>query len=149
MSWRAWRIPRVILVVEDNEDHAELIRQFLDGEGGPDKKVYWVRDGEEALDFMRHRGAHADAPRPNLILLDLNLPKTSGLEVLKEVKEDPDLKVIPVVMLTTTDRNEEVTACYQLGVNSFVTKPATYDDYMEKLQSVRHYWLSTNREVQP
>lgn len=136
----------VILVVEDNEDHAEIIKQFLE-EDGIDKEIHWARDGQEALDFMYRRGRYTRAPRPTLVLLDLNLPKASGLEVLKELKEDGDLKVIPVVMLTTTDRNDEVVACYRLGVNSFVTKPVRFDDYMEKLQCLKQYWLMTNREA--
>ncbi|HKI80483.1 MAG TPA: response regulator [Pseudodesulfovibrio sp.] len=134
----------VILLVEDNEDHAEMIRAFL-GEHEVDKQVHWVKDGQEAIDFVHRQGRHAEAPRPALIILDLNLPKASGFEVLKNIKEDPALKVIPVVMLTTSDRQEEMLKCYRLGVNSFITKPVRFDDYLEKLQSLNRYWFATNR----
>jgi CheY-like chemotaxis protein len=147
MNWRAWQMSSVILLVEDNEDHAEIIKQLLGGDE-VEKEIYWAKDGQEALDFVHHTGAHANAPRPSLIILDLNLPKASGMDVLKELKEDNDLKVIPVVMLTTSDRNEEMLKCYRLGANSFITKPARFDDYMEKLQSLERYWLHTNREPQ-
>lgn len=137
----------VILLVEDNEDHAELVRQFLEDDGTV-RQIHWAKDGQEALDFIRNRGIHTCAPRPSLILLDLNLPKASGMEVLKEIKEDFDLKVIPVVMLTTSDRDEEMLACYRLGANSFVTKPAKFDEYRDKLQALKRYWLCTNRDPQ-
>lgn len=145
MNASEWRMANVILLVEDNEDHAEIVRQTL-GEQKADKELYWVKDGQEALDFIHHRGGHADAPRPTLILLDINLPKASGLEVLKAIKDDAEFKVIPVVMLTTSDRSEEVLACYRLGVNSFITKPVRFEDYHDKLKSVESYWLLTNRK---
>ena len=135
----------VILLVEDNEDHAEIIRQHLSDDDLA-KEIHWAKDGQEAIDFLHRKGTHANAPRPSLIILDLNLPKASGLEVLKDIKEDYDLKIIPVVMLTTSDQNDEMLKCYRLGANSFVTKPVRFDDYMEKIQSLEHYWLLTNRE---
>ncbi len=135
---------RVILLVEDNEDHAEMIRAFL-GEHDSDKQVHWVKDGQEAIDFVHREGVHGDAPRPTLIILDLNLPKANGFDVLKSIKEDDKLKIIPVVMLTTSDRHEEMLKCYRLGVNSFITKPVRFDDYREKLQSLNSYWFVTNR----
>lgn len=147
MNWRVRKVSSVILLVEDNEDHAEIIRQSL-SDNGIVKEIHWVKDGRDALDFVHRKGTYANAPRPVLIILDLNLPKASGLEVLKEIKEDQDLKVIPVVMLTSSDQNEEMLKCYRLGVNSFITKPVKFDDYLEKLMSLEHYWLLTNREPQ-
>ncbi len=147
MNWREWQMANVILLVEDNEDHAEIIRQYLD-EDNADKVIHWAKDGQEAIDFVHKKGAHANAPRPSLIILDLNLPKANGLEVLKDIKEDYDLKVIPVVVLTTSDQNEEMMKCYRLGVNSYITKPVKLDDYLEKIQSLERYWLLTNREPQ-
>lgn len=133
-----------ILLVEDNQDHAELTLKAL--ENG--NRVVWVKDGEEALDYLQRRGRFATngaAPRPGLILLDVNLPKVSGHEVLKRVKADDDLRSIPVVMLTTSDRDEEVAASYRSGVNSFVTKPVRFSDFVERIKALKGYWVVTNR----
>jgi CheY-like chemotaxis protein len=148
MNWSEFPMANVILLVEDNEDHAEMVKQSFDDETTA-KEIHWVKDGQEAIDFLQHKGKHAGAPRPNLILLDLNLPKANGLEVLQVIKRDEDLKIIPVVMLTTSDRNDEVLECYRLGVNSFITKPVKFDEYYDTLQSLERYWLSTNREPSP
>ena len=148
MNWSEFRMANVILLVEDNEDHAEMVMQSFDDETTV-KEIYWVKDGQEAIDFLQRKGKHADAPRPNLILLDLNLPKANGLEVLQLIKRDDDLKIIPVVMLTTSDRNDEILECYRLGVNSFITKPIKFDEYYDTLHSLERYWLSTNREPSP
>jgi CheY-like chemotaxis protein len=146
MNWSEYQMANIILLVEDNEDHAEMVRQSFSDDAIV-KEIHWVKDGQEALDFLQRKGGHADAPRPTLILLDLNLPKANGLEVLQVIKKDRDLKVIPVVMLTTTDRNDEVLECYRLGVNSFITKPVKFEEYFDKLQSLERYWLATNREA--
>jgi len=135
----------VILLVEDNEDHAEMVKQSFADEA-INKEIHWVKDGQEAIDFLQRKGKHSQAPRPVLILLDLNLPKANGMEVLQVIKEDYDLKVIPVVMLTTSDRNDEILECYRHGANSFITKPVRFEEYFDKLQSLEHYWLATNRE---
>ena len=144
MDWREWQMANVILLVEDNEDHAEMVKQSF-GDDDIAKELHWVKDGQEALDFLHHKGNHSNAPRPKLILLDLNLPKANGLEVLLDIKEDNDLKIIPVVMLTTSDRDEEILECYRHGANSFITKPVKFEEYHDKLQSLERYWLSTNR----
>jgi CheY-like chemotaxis protein len=133
-----------ILLVEDNQDHAELTLKALDN----GNKVFWVKDGEEALDYLQKKGRFADgdsAPRPGLILLDVNLPKVSGHEVLKRIKADDGLRAIPVVMLTTSDRDEEVAASYKSGVNSFVTKPVRFSDFVERIKTLKGYWIVTNR----
>ena len=145
MNWSEYLMANVILLVEDNEDHAEMVMQSF-GDDTIAKEMHWVKDGKEALDFLKRQGKYTDAPRPNLILLDLNLPKVNGLEVLKIIKEDAELKVIPVVMLTTSDRNDEILECYRLGVNSFITKPVKFEEYFDTLKSLERYWLSTNRE---
>jgi CheY-like chemotaxis protein len=133
-----------ILLVEDNQDHAELTLKALQN----GNQVFWVKDGQEALDFLQRRNRWADAhnaPRPGLILLDINLPKVGGHEVLKRIKADETLRSIPVVMLTTSDRDEEVAASYRAGVNSFVTKPVRFSDFVERIKSVKGYWVLTNR----
>jgi CheY-like chemotaxis protein len=132
-----------ILLVEDNQDHAELTLKALQN----GNHIFWVKDGEEALEFLqrRNRWAGNAAPRPGLILLDINLPKVAGHEVLKRIKADESLRSIPVVMLTTSDRDEDVVASYRAGVNSFVTKPVRFSDFVERLKNVKGYWLLTNR----
>ena len=133
-----------ILLVEDNQDHAELTLKALQN----GNHVFWVKDGEEALDFLQRKnrwsGSNA-APRPGLILLDINLPKVGGHEVLKRIKADESLRSIPVVMLTTSDRDEEVAASYRAGVNSFVTKPVRFSEFVERIKNVKGYWVLTNR----
>jgi CheY-like chemotaxis protein len=136
-----------ILLVEDNQDHAELTLKALEN-GNVMNRIFWVKDGEEALDFLLHRGRWGDAgaaPRPGLVLLDVNLPKVGGHEVLRQIKADERLKSIPVVMLTTTDREDEIVASYRAGVNSFVTKPVRFADFVERIKSLKGYWILTNK----
>ena len=139
--------PPSILLVEDNQDHAELtLKALKNGQGS--HTVVWVKDGEEALEYLQRRGRWADeskSPRPGLVLLDVNLPKVGGHEVLRRIKSDAELRSIPVVMLTTTDRAEEVAASYQAGVNSFVTKPVKFSDFIDRIKNVKGYWILTNR----
>ena len=94
------------------------------------------------MDFLRKRGAYASAPRPDLILLDLNLPRKNGREVLAEIKADPDLKKIPIVVLTTSSAEEDVLKAYDLSANCYVVKPVGFDNFMEAMQSIRHFWFS-------
>lgn len=136
--------PIEILLVEDNPDHAELTRRSLEN-GSVVNKVTWVKDGHEALDYLFREGPYANAPRPGLILLDINLPKINGLEVLKKIKETEDLRVIPVIMLTTSDRDEEALKCYSFGANSFITKPVKFTEFSEKVKSLKLYWMLVNR----
>jgi CheY-like chemotaxis protein len=106
-----------------------------------------VKDGEEALDFLYRRGRYADpttAPRPELILLDIQLPKVDGHEVLRRIKADEVLRAIPVVMLTTSEREDEVCQSYKVGANSFVSKPVRFADFVEKVRSVKLYWALTS-----
>lgn len=135
-----------VLLVEDNADHAELTLKALK-DGNLLNEVVWVKDGEEALDFLYHRGRYADAtkaPRPGLILLDLKLPKVDGHEVLRQIKGDEHLRSIPVVMLTTSEREDEISQSYKAGANSFVSKPVRFADFMERVRSLKLYWVLTN-----
>lgn len=137
-----------ILLVEDNPDHAELTRRALE-DGNIGNRVCWVKDGQEALDYLFRKKQYSDVSRPGLVLLDINLPKVSGLEVLQQIKKDDTLRVIPVIMLTTSDRDEEALKCYSWGANSFITKPVKFSDFFEKVKSLKLYWMLTNRSPKP
>lgn len=132
-----------ILLVEDNADHAEFTLKVL-ADSDAKSRTYWAKDGEEALDFLHHRHQWTDAPRPGLILLDINLPKVDGREVLRHLKGDEAFRSIPIVMLTTSDRTDEIVAGYRAGANSFVTKPITSKQFGDQLALVRLYWTRTN-----
>ena len=108
-----------------------------------------MRDGEEALDFLERRGEHADRPRPHMILLDLKMPRCSGLEVLAHIKSDPDLRSIPVTILTSSDRPEDIEAAYLMGGNSYVVKSPDPAGIRRELASVRSYWTSTAELPEP
>ena len=134
-----------ILLVEDNPDHAELTVRALK-DGIPLCQVFWVKDGEEALDFLVHRGRYASVPpvpRPSLILLDINLPKIDGHAVLQRIKSDDGLRAIPVVMLSTSCRDDEVARTYQAGANSYVAKPARFADFIRCVRDLALYWAVT------
>ena len=138
--------PLCILLVEDDPDHAVLTMRSL-GKAGFDQRVIWVKDGREALDYLNRRAAYADAslsPRPDLILLDLNLPKVDGISVLEEVKRSDNFRTIPVVVLTTSQRQDEVRRAYGAGANSYVTKPVQFADFSEKIRTLGTYWLMTS-----
>ena len=130
-----------ILLVEDNAGDARLAREAL-----RDAKVRnhlsWVSDGVAALAFLRREGPHADAPRPDLILLDLNLPRKDGREVLSEIKGDPKLKRIPVVILTTSQAEEDVLRAYHLNANCYISKPVDLDQFMKVVKTIEDFWLT-------
>ena len=136
--------PMEILLVEDNEDDIVLEQEAL-----ADAKLinimYVVRDGEEALAYLRRQGRYHDAKKPGLILLDINMPKKNGFEVLQEMKADVDLRHIPVVMLTTSDREKDVVKSYATGACSFVTKPMDFDKFGEVAQQLALYWALVAR----
>lgn len=138
--------PITILLVEDNPDHAELTQRALES-GHVVNEIIWLKDGEEALDFLYRRGAWAGRgdQHPGLILLDVKLPKVDGHKVLRQIKDDPELQRIPVVMLTTSERDDEVGDAYRSGANSWVTKPVQFTEFMEKVKAVKLYWTLTNR----
>jgi CheY-like chemotaxis protein len=130
-----------ILMVEDNPADARLtIEAFRDAKVLNNMSV--VGDGVEAMGFLRRQGRYADAPRPDLILLDLNLPKKDGREVLSEIKRDPDLRRIPVVVLTTSDDEKDVLRAYDLHVNAYIKKPVDLDQFMKVVEAVEDFWLT-------
>ena len=131
---------RSILLVEDNAGDVRLTREAL-READVSIELIAVPDGDEALAFLRGEGAHAGATRPDLILLDLNLPKKNGLEVLEEIKCDPELRRTPVIMLTTSSSARDIAACYDRGVNCYVVKPLDLDDFTRLVQAINSFWF--------
>ncbi|PWC33124.1 response regulator [Azospirillum sp. TSO35-2] len=136
--------PFEILLVEDDPADAGLAKRAL-RDGRILCHVSHVRDGVEAMDHLRRRGTFAAAPRPDLILLDLNMPRMDGREVLQELKADEELKTIPVVILTTSDVDRDVNASYLLGANSFITKPMDMDAFFDAVKSIEEYWFRVVR----
>jgi CheY-like chemotaxis protein len=135
-----------ILLVEDNPDHVFLTLEGLK-RGNLVNDVRVANDGQEALDYVYRKGKYADEekyPLPELILLDIRLPKKNGIEVLKIIKEDDKLKDIPVIMLTTSVNEDEIAQSYSYGANSYITKPVTFHDFVEKMKALQFYWCVTN-----
>jgi CheY-like chemotaxis protein len=130
-----------ILLVEDSPSDAKLTLTALKL-AKVANAVNHVEDGEQAMEFLRREGAYDKAPRPDLILLDLNLPRKDGREVLEELKKDPDLRTIPVVVLTTSKAEQDVLRSYQLHANCYVTKPVNFERFLEVVQSIESFWLS-------
>jgi CheY-like chemotaxis protein len=135
------RKPLAILLVEDSPSDADLTVEVLE-EGKILNELHIVGDGIEALQFLRHEEPYADAPHPDLILLDLNLPRKDGREVLKEIKADKDLKRIPVIVLTTSSAEEDVCRTYDDYANCYVTKPVNIDEFVRVLRSMEEFWLT-------
>ena len=133
--------PIEILLVEDNPDDALLTVETLH-EGKIVNNVTVVEDGEEAIHFLRRKGKYASALRPDLILLDLQLPKKNGREVLAEIKEDDDLRRIPVVILTTSSSEKDVFESYNLRANCYVTKPIDLDEFIDAVRKIEDFWLA-------
>jgi len=133
--------PVAILLVEDNPGDVRLTREALKA-GKVLNTLHVVRDGVEALAFLRNEGAYADSPRPDVILLDLNLPRMDGREVLAAVKSDPDLCSIPVVVLTSSELEEDVAKAYELHANCYATKPADLEEFLHIVRSIRDFWLT-------
>ncbi|MEP6669645.1 MAG: response regulator [Chthoniobacter sp.] len=130
-----------ILLVEDSPTDALITREALK-QAKVLNRLHHVEDGYEAMDFLHRRGEFTDAPRPGLILLDLNLPKRSGLAVLAEIKEDPHLQTIPVVVLTTSKATNEVEAAYRHHANCFITKPVEFRDMARCIRALENFWFS-------
>ena len=135
---------RAILLVEDNAGDVRLTREAL-READVSIELNAVPDGEQALAFLRGEGSHAGAGRPDLILLDLNLPRKDGREVLSEIKEDDELKRLPVVVLTTSAADEDVMRSYQLHANFYITKPVDLDRFLSVVKGIDEFWLSVVR----
>nr|WP_202540980.1 response regulator [Streptomyces sp. SID2563] len=132
------------MLVEDDPGDELMTREAFE-----DNKIrntlHVARDGEEALDFLYRRGAHADAPRPDLILLDLNLPKYDGRQVLEQIKQDPELALIPVVVLTTSSAEEDILRSYKLHANAYVTKPVDLDQFIAAVRQIDDFFVTVVR----
>ncbi len=133
-----------ILLVEDNPDDVELTREAFK-EGKVSNHLWVVEDGEEALAFLHRTGKFTAAPRPDLVLLDLNLPRRSGSEVLAEIKHDPDLKRIPVIILTTSSHERDILQCYELNANCYITKPMALAKFLSVIRILDEFWLTIVR----
>jgi two-component system, response regulator len=136
----------VILLVEDNEDHAELIRHcFM--RNRRNTRIVHVPDGTDAMEYLNHQGKYTDVtinPQPDVVILDLRLPKTDGLEVLKQIRTSPDLHGLPVVILTTSDSQIDVAAAYDNGANSYLIKPLGFEEFSNMVSDLGSYWLGWN-----
>ncbi|GAA4604122.1 response regulator [Actinoallomurus liliacearum] len=142
--------PLSVLVVEDDPGDQMLIQEaFADPDGDPAPRLFIVEDGQEALDFLHRRGAHTDACRPDLVLLDLNLPKCNGRAVLEQIKSDADLRSIPVVVFTTSANTDDVTGTYLRHANAYVTKPVDFDDFTSAVQRINTFFTRTARLPRP
>lgn len=138
---KSTRIP--ILVADDDLDDCQMIKEALQ-ESRLLNEIHFVRDGEELINYLHHKGNYADRekyPMPGLILLDLNMPRKDGREALKEIKGDATLRQIPVVVLTTSQAEEDVYRTYNLGVNSFITKPVAFDALVQIMRDLGRYWF--------
>ena len=136
-------MPITILMADDDADDRRLTQEAFE-EGRLINDVRFVENGEQLLDYLRRQGAYAppaDTPRPGLILLDLNMPRKDGRTVLKELKTDPELRQIPVVVLTTSKADEDIYKSYDLGVNSYIVKPVTFEALVDILQTLEKYWF--------
>jgi CheY-like chemotaxis protein len=133
--------PVEVLLVEDSEGDVRLTREALK-EAKVHNNLSVVKDGVEAMAFLRREGKYSAAPRPDLVLLDLNMPRKDGRAVLAEVKADPELRRIPVVILTTSKAEEDILRSYDLHANSYVTKPVDFEQFMNVVRSIEDFWLT-------
>lgn len=131
-----------ILLVEDNPADVNMMRETLD-ESGMAVELHVVSDGEEAMEFLHREGPFAAVPRPDLVLLDIGLPRKNGLEVLSEVKGDPALRRIPVIILTTSKAEEDILKSYDLHANAYLTKPVHLDGFLQLVRSIKEFWFGS------
>ncbi|MEI7848033.1 MAG: response regulator [Chloroflexota bacterium] len=136
--------PFHILMIEDNPGDIRLTREVLSDATIPNN-LWAVKDGEEALQFLSQTHEFINAPRPDLILLDLNLPRMSGLDILENIKSDENLRTIPVVILTTSQSEQDILSGYQRFANAYITKPVSLDQFNRIIQAVESFWLDTAR----
>jgi two-component system, chemotaxis family, response regulator Rcp1 len=134
-------VPVEVLLVEDNPGDVRLTQEAF-RDANPSIHLHVASDGVEAVAFLRHQGIHGNAPRPDIILLDLNLPKMDGREVLAHIKEDDSLKMIPTVILTTSDAQADIAKCYQLHANCYLTKPVQLGAFENLVKSINDFWLT-------
>ena len=138
--------PILVMLIEDNIDHAELVMRTLE-EHRIANTVHHFLDGQSALDYLFHRGEFSDAAEtqfPHVILLDLRLPRIDGIDVLKTIKEDPGLKSIPVIVLTTSEAEKDVAKAYYNHANSYLVKPVSFEGFMEVVKHIEDYWVMLN-----
>lgn len=133
-----------ILLVEDNPGDVRLTEEAF-AEARLNNTLHVATDGVEALDFLHRRGDHESAPRPRLVLLDLNIPKVDGLEVLEEIRESPDLTSIPVIVLTSSEAEEDIVKSYELHTNAYLTKPISPDEFVDLVRSFEDFWFTLVR----
>ena len=133
-----------ILLAEDNPDHALLTTEAIESAHGTDIDIHIARDGQEALDFLFRKGEFTGAPTPNLVLLDIKMPVVDGFDVLERLKGDDRLRVVPVVMLTSSDDERDIAHSYGLGSNSYVTKPVDAESLFETVSRIPAYWFGVN-----
>jgi len=130
-----------ILLAEDNPGDVRLTEKALD-HGNILNNLHVVNDGVEAIKFLRQEGEHADTPRPDLVLLDLNMPRKDGREVLEDMKADPELRRLPVVVLTSSEAEEDVVRSYELNANAYLTKPVDFDGFVDIVKRIEDFWFS-------
>jgi len=130
-----------VLLIEDNSGDVRLMREVL-RDTNNSLHLLVASDGMEAMDFLHHKGHHVHAPRPDIILLDLNLPRMHGREVLACIKEDTSLRAIPVIVLTTSNANEDIARCYQLRASCYLCKPGQLSEYERLIESISRFWLT-------
>lgn len=139
----------LVMLIEDNIDHAELVIRTMENNHVP-TQIKHITDGESALDYLLRRNMYSDpnsSPRPQIILLDLRLPRVDGLEVLRVIKEEPELRSIPVVVLTTSEAEKDVTHAYENYVNSYLVKPVGFEDFSNLMKDLGIYWLGWNKQI--
>lgn len=134
------KISLTILIAEDDPDDRVLTKEAFE-ENYLLNNLYFVEDGEELMNYLYKKGKYVDKPLPNLILLDLNMPRKDGREALKEIKTHPEFRKIPVIILTTSKAEEDIIKTYDLGVNSFITKPVSFFDFVEVTKILGKYWF--------
>jgi len=138
--------PVIVMLVEDNPDHAELVIRTLEDHQIANRIQHFT-DGQSAIDYLLRQGAYSDpeaSPRPHIVLLDLRLPRVDGLVVLHKIKENPDLKSIPVIVLTTSEAERDVSRAYEHYVNSYLVKPVGFEEFSKLMNDLGFYWLGWN-----
>lgn len=136
--------PMTILIADDDADDRMFLEQAM-RQNGYDQRIQFVEDGEELMEYLRRQGPYTElnAPWPDILILDLNMPRKNGFQALSEIKDDPKLRRLPVVVMTTSSADEDVVKTYTLGVNSFVTKPFNFNRLVEMVSTLKTYWMDT------